>query len=289
MPATIARCPTAGRSPRPTSSARRKAIASGRYKAVNMAGASVISAILNASARATCPSCSAATARWSRCPARPIEQDAAGARRRARPGSRRSSSSTCARRSCRWRRPRARARRARRPLPGELRDLLRDVRRRRRQLGREGDEGRPLRDRRSARRLAARPHRAFLPLEPDRGAQWRDRLDHRAAGRGRQQRRVPDSSSPTSSRWPASRTAADIPVPAAGPDYALLPEQASTTRRAPPRPPGKRLRRQAPGHFRGVPVVALLQARPNRRRLRPGALQGRRRRAIRTSASSTTG
>ncbi len=53
--ATIGRCPTTGCWRPPTSSGRRKAIADGRYKAVNMAGASVISALLNGLGRRDLP------------------------------------------------------------------------------------------------------------------------------------------------------------------------------------------------------------------------------------------
>ena len=104
------------------------------------------------------------------------------------------------------------------------------------------DEGRPLRDRGGARRHAARPHRAVLPLEPDPGPARRDRLDHRAC-RARPAT-TPSSSSwcPTSWRWPASRSAAAIRCRRTGRDIAFADAQASTTRRAPPRRHGKRLR-----------------------------------------------
>jgi Protein of unknown function (DUF3095) len=67
-----------------------KAIAENRYKAVNMAGAAVIVAVTNAMAGRDFPSCSAATARASRCRR---TQGHARARRwpRPRPGSGRTS------------------------------------------------------------------------------------------------------------------------------------------------------------------------------------------------------
>ena len=84
------------------------------------------------------------------------------------------------------------------------------------------DESRPLRGRRRAPGLAARPDRAVLPLEPDPGRTRRDRLDHRRSRRRAARRRLPA----TRERHRRARRRQDRdghPVPAAGPDFNLPP------------------------------------------------------------------
>jgi hypothetical protein len=66
-PALFSRCRATGWSASADVVQSTKAIAENRYKAVNMAGAAVIVAVTNAMAGRDFPSCSAATARASRC------------------------------------------------------------------------------------------------------------------------------------------------------------------------------------------------------------------------------
>ena len=113
-----------------------KAIASGRYKAVNMAGASVISAMLNALGRRDLPFVFGGDGALVAIPGSAIETDPASAGRGQDVGGGRTAARSARRDRADGRHPRARARRARRPLPGQFRDRLRHVRRRRRELGR---------------------------------------------------------------------------------------------------------------------------------------------------------
>ena len=79
-----------------------KAIASGRYKAVNMAGASVISAILNSVGRRDLPFVFGGDGAFVAIPGSAIEQDPASAGGGEDLGQRGIASSSCAPRSCRW-------------------------------------------------------------------------------------------------------------------------------------------------------------------------------------------
>ncbi len=133
-----------------------------------MAGASVISAILNSVGRRDLPFVFGGDGAFVAIPGSAIE-----ATRQALAAVKTWVGGRIAARSARGDRadgryPRTRPRRARRPLPGQLRDRLRHVHRRRRELGRSADEGRQLRGRRRAGRHAAGPHRPLLSLEPDR-------------------------------------------------------------------------------------------------------------------------
>ena len=253
MPTTIARCRTTGRLPPPTSSARPRRSPAGRYKAVNMAGASVISALLNSLGRRDLPFVFGGDGALVAVPGSAIEQTrqalAAVKTWVAEELELDLRAAIVPMADIRA----ARARRARRPLPGELGDFLRHVHRRRRELGEGGDEGRPLRDRRRARRHAARPHRAVLPLEPDRGPSWRDRLDHRGAGRRRQRRRSSRSSSPTS--WRCRRRGPRRPSGSGGRPGLRLSAKRHGLRSSRGRAQGKAASAQAPGLCRGGAVA----------------------------------
>ena len=187
-----------------------KAIASGRYKAVNMAGASVISALLNALGRRDLPFVfggDGALGRGSRLGDRDDAASAGGG-----PG-------------LGGGRIGADLRAAIVPID-DIRAQGLDVRVARFQAAPRSsyamfagggaswaearDEGRPLRDRPRAGGHAARPDRPVLPLEPDRGASTA--RSSRSSPSRRRRQPMPHSSdwSPTSSRWPASRSAAAI-------------------------------------------------------------------------------
>ena len=194
---------------------------SGRYKAVNMAGASVISALLNRVDRRDLPFVFGGDGAFVAIPGSAIEatrgagggQDLGRGRIATRParGDRPDG-----------RHPRARPRRARRPLPGQFRDRSYAMftgggaswAEAQMKAGNYAVGAR-------AGRHAAGPHRPLLPLEPDRGAPWRDRFHHRHAAASRERRSRSSNWFPTSSHWPASRSAAAIPVPADGPDTAF--------------------------------------------------------------------
>ena len=228
------RCPTTGRWHRADIVGSTKAIASGRYKAVNMAGASVISAILNGVGRRDLPFVFGGDGAFVAIPGSAIEATPAGAGGGQDLGRGRIAARSARRDRADGRHPRARPRRARRPLPGQLRDRLRHVHRRRRELGRSADEGRQLCGRRRAGRHAAGPHRPLLPLEPDRGPPWRHRFHHRHPRRQRQPMQRSSNWFPTSSHWPPSRSAAATRF-RRRPRSSAFRRAGWTTKRAPPR------------------------------------------------------
>ena len=225
-----------------------EAIAGGRYKAVNMAGASVISALLNALRRRDLPfvfggdgalvafpqsqrdlvaRTLAAVQAWVK---DELGLDIARGNRAAR------------------RHPGAWLRRPRRQFPRLRGGRLRDVRRRRRQLGRGRDEGRPLPHRAGTQRHAAGPHRALLPLEPDPVASRRDRLDHRRAERRPVAAGVPAPGFRSCSRWPPRRIAAAI--------RCRSPDRATAFRRPGLRSRLRRWRRAATGSWPRLSILA---------------------------------
>ena len=169
-----------------------QAIDDGRYKAVNTAGASVISAVTNALSGRAFPfvfggdgASLAVSARDEASRARGARGDGGVVARRARPDAPRGARS-------RFRRPGAGARRRGRAVRAVGERLLRDVLRRRAHLGRARDEGRAVCGPAVGARGPSRPFGPVVPLERHSGVARRDPVA--AAGAGTPGRsRVPRS------------------------------------------------------------------------------------------------